>query len=69
MIWINVKDAIPEIHQKVLFTWKIEGHQPRTSMGYRCKDGWNIYLPYHSYGLNPDCVEVSYWMDLPEPPE
>jgi len=38
-------------------------------MGYMCGEGWNIYLPYHSFGLRADVCPVTHWCELPEFPK
>lgn len=72
--WISVDDELPKLLQKVLFYWTIKDSfgqacNRNVSMGYRCEEGWNIYLPYHSFGLRGDVCPVTHWMELPEFPE
>lgn len=67
--WICVKERLPEINQKVLFHWVLTDSfgtpgVKNVSMGYRCSEGWNIYLPYHSFGLRADVCPVTHWMEL-----
>jgi hypothetical protein len=69
MIWISVKERLPRKLQKVLFHWVTHGHLRNISMGYMCAEGWNIYLPYHSFGLRGDICPVTHWAELPEFPE
>jgi hypothetical protein len=74
MEWISVKERLPGMLQKVLFHWVMLDSvgQPvimNVSMGYLCKDGWNIYLPYHSYGLRADVCPVTHWRELPDFPK
>lgn len=69
MNWISVKEQLPPKLRKVLFHWVTHGHLRNVSMGYRCEDGWNIYLPYHSFGLRDDICPVTHWAELPEFPE
>jgi len=71
--WISVEDELPKKLQKILFIWIMfdslgNACARNTSMGYLCKAGWNIYLPYHSYGLNDDACKVTHWMESPEMP-
>ena len=35
-------------------------------MGYLCEKGWDIYLPYDSFKLSPELINVTHWMELPE---
>ncbi len=73
MSWISVKDRLPKKFQKVLFHWvlKYSSGYPcvsSISMGYLCEQGWDIYLPYHSYALRDDICPVTHWMELPDYP-
>ena len=68
MGWISVNTRLPKKLQKVLFHWLLNGHGKNISMGYMCDGGWNIYLPYHSYGLRADVCPVTHWRELPEFP-
>lgn len=72
--WICIKTRLPEINQKVLFHWVLTDSfgvpsVKNVSMGYRCSEGWNIYLPYHSFGLRADVCPVTHWMEIPELPK
>ena len=67
--WISVKERLPRKQQKVLFYWLLNGHGKNISMGYMCNEGWNIYLPYHSFKMCPDKLKVTHWMELPEYPK
>lgn len=67
--WISVQDEMPLKFQKVLFYWICEGSNGNISMGYYCESGWDIYLPYHSFGLNPNHITVTHWMKLPDYPK
>lgn len=69
MEWISIKDRLPNNLQKVLFHWVSSGRLRNIAMGYLCEDGWDIYLPYHSYKLRQDKFPVTHWRDLPEFPE
>ncbi len=67
MTWIDVTVEKPRYLKKVLFHWFCEGGNRNVSMGYLCSEGWDIYLPYHSYKLNK-LINVTHWMELPEYP-
>ena len=68
MNWISVKDRLPDKLQKILFFWVMEGHLRNVSMCFSDDKGWRSYLPYTSYYLNPEFIEVTHWMELPEYP-
>jgi hypothetical protein len=68
-MWINVKERLPELLQKVLFYCIQEGHLKNIYMGYRCKEGWDIYLPYDAYKMNSHYFIVTHWMELPDFPK
>lgn len=67
--WISVSDRLPIKLEKVLFHWLAPGNLRNISMGYRCDAGWNIYLPYHSFGLRNDICPITHWMELPQFPK
>lgn len=72
--WISVDDELPKLLQKVLFHWQMKDSNGvvcvrNVSMGYRCEQGWDIYLPYHSFGLRGDVCPVTHWMELPDYPK
>jgi hypothetical protein len=67
-MWISVEDRLPEKMTKVLFHCIKEGHSKNIYMGYLCDQGWDIYLPYHSFKLRSDLMPVTHWMELPELP-
>ena len=69
LMWISVADELPKRLQKVLFFWVMEGHLKNVSMGFRDEAGWRVYLPYTSYALNPEFIEVTHWMELPDYPD
>ena len=74
MGWISVETRLPKKLEKVLFHWVLTdsfGHPcvKNVSMGYMCDDGWNIYLPYHSFGLRADVCPVTHWKHLPDFPK
>lgn len=69
MGWISVNDRLPKKLEKVLFHWVTHGNLRIVSMGYMCDAGWNIYLPYHSYGLRADVCPVTHWRYLPDLPK
>lgn len=69
MEWISVKDRLLREFEKVLFHWVTNAHLRNVSMGYRCEDDWNIYLPYHSFGLRDDVCSITHWMELPDYPK
>lgn len=68
MTWISVEEKLPPLLRKVLFHWICPGSNRNVSMGYLCKDGWDIYLPYHSYKMHNERLSVTHWMELPEYP-
>lgn len=68
MNWINVDDELPNIYQKVFFLWIGPEGNKNISMGYLCNEGWDIYLPYHSFKMCPDKLKVTHWMMLPQYP-
>ena len=67
--WIDVNDRVPKLLQKVLFHWVCPGGNRNISMGYLCNEGWDIYLPYHSYKMHPKRLHVTHWAELPNFPE
>lgn len=67
-MWIKVEAELPPLLQKVLFLWDALG-VINIAMGYRCEEGWDIYLPYKSFQLNPLMVDVTHWMELPDYPD
>jgi hypothetical protein len=67
--WISVEERLPPKMTKVLFYCVQEGHLKNIYMGYLCANGWNIYLPYSSFGLRDDMMPVSHWMELPNMPQ
>lgn len=69
MGWISVDTRLPKKLEKVLFHWFLNGHGKNISMGYMCDAGWNIYLPYKSYGLNSELCHVTHWRHLPDFPK
>lgn len=70
MNWIDVNEGLPEYYLKVLFLFEEKCGRQVIYMGYHCKEGWDIYLPYRSFGLNEslDIGKVTHWMTLPEYP-
>lgn len=66
--WISTEDRLPDLLQKVLFHWVFAAGNRNISMGYRCEEGWDIYLPCNSYGVNPENILVTHWMELPKFP-
>lgn len=68
-MWISVDDELPKLLQKVLFHWLCPGGNRNISMGYRCEEGWDIYLPYHSYKMHPHRLRVTHWRELIDFPE
>ena len=68
MTWISAVDEKPPYLKKVLFLWICPGGNKNVSMGYLCSEGWDIYLPYHSYKLHNERLTVTHWMELPEYP-
>lgn len=68
MNWISIKEELPRKLQKVLFHWICPGGNKNVSMGYLCDEGWDIYLPYHSFKMCPEKLKVTHWMELPEYP-
>jgi len=68
MKWISVEQELPNLLKKVLFHWICPGGNRNVSMGYLCNDGWDIYLPYHSYKMCPQKLKVTHWMELPDFP-
>lgn len=69
MMWIDVNERLPKKLYKVLFHWICSGGNKNVSMGYLCNEGWDIYLPYHSYKINPKYIKVTHWAELPKFPE
>lgn len=69
MNWISVEERLPELLLKVLFHWICPGGNRNISMGYRCDEGWDIYLPYHSFKMRPDLLKVTHWCELPDFPK
>lgn len=69
MNWISVEDKLPHLLRKVLFHWIGPGGNKNVSMGYLCKEGWDIYLPYDSYKLHNERIKVTHWTELPEFPK
>ena len=67
--WISIEESLPRILEKVLFFWITDAVFKNISMGFMDNRGWNIYLPYHSYVLNSDYVQVTHWMHLPKYPK
>ena len=67
--WISVKERLPSKNYKVLFHWVCPGGNKNVSMGYLCNEGWDIYLPYHSFKMCPEKLKVTYWMELPDYPK
>lgn len=69
MKWINVEEKLPMKMTKVLFYCIQEYQLKNIYMGYLCDEGWDIYLPYHSFKLRSDIMPVTHWMPLPEYPD
>lgn len=69
MNWISVKERLPKFLEKVLFIWVCPGGNTNVSMGYLCEQGWDIYLPYHSYKMHRERLTVTHWSELPEFPK
>lgn len=67
--WIKVEDNLPSKLHKVLFHWLCPGGNRNVSMGYLCDEGWDIYLPYHSFKMCPEKLKVTHWRELPKFPE
>lgn len=67
--WISVHERLPKKLEKVLFVCIAEKYLRNIYMGYLCDEGWDIYLPYHSFKLRPVFNHVTHWMELPECPE
>lgn len=67
--WVSVKEILPDKLQKVLFHWICPGGNKNVSMGYLCNEGWDIYLPYHSFKMCPEKLKVTHWMELPKFPK
>lgn len=58
--WVDVRDAVPDTARVVLVVWggQIVGHARR-----RTHDGaWFLVIDGRA-------VDVTYWAELPEPPE
>lgn len=68
-MWVSVEDELPELLKKVLFHWFFQNGTRNISMGYRCEEGWDIYLPYHSFKMHPERLKVTHWRDLIEFPD
>lgn len=68
MTWISVKEQLPPLQHKILFLWICPGTNRNISMGYLCKNGWDIYLPYDSFKMSNEYFTVTHWMELPEYP-
>ena len=73
MGWISIDKRLPKKLEEVLFHWMLVDSfgtpcVRNVSMGYMCDEGWNIYLPYHSFKMCPDKLKVTHWMELPEYP-
>ena len=70
--WINVKDALPDKLDKVLFFWILKtssGNSVKNiAMGFLSNEGWHISLPCVSCCLMDEYCSVSHWMELPENP-
>ena len=69
MGWISVKDRLPENLEKVLFLWVYDEILKNLSVGYMADGEWSIYLPYTSFDLNGEYIEVTHWMPLPDCPK
>ena len=67
--WVSVEDCLPPRLHKVLFLWTCPGGNRNVSMGFHTEAGWDIYLPYHSYGLRDDLCPVTHWMEIPDYPK
>lgn len=67
--WISVEDKLPDLLKKVLFHWIGPEGNKNISMGYLCKQGWDIYLPYHSFQMHPKRLKVTHWRELYEFPK
>ncbi len=68
MTWISVTERMPKKLHKVLFHWVCPDGNKNISMGFLCDAGWDIYLPYNSYGLSQDVCPVTHWMEVPDFP-
>lgn len=69
MQWISVEEKMPKPLEKVLFYCVLENYLKNVYMGYWCDEGWDIYLPYHSFKLSPHVTKVTHWMELPDYPK
>lgn len=66
--WIKTSEKLPIINDKVLFFCIRDKCYKNIYMGYRTHEGWNIYLPYHSFELKNHANNVTHWMELPKFP-
>jgi len=59
--WVSVKERMPEKNSEMLLLMCVDGYE----LGY--------YERYKGYGwtnvLGTDCLNVTHWMPLPEPPK
>ena len=69
MVGLVFKIDYQIFYRKFYFFCVQDGHLKNIYMCYLCEKGWDIYLPYDSFKLSPELINVTHWMELPEFPQ
>ena len=67
--WISVADRLPPDYHEVLYCATFERGNKEIMTGHREKGEWtHCCMFYSTMRLNPEFVEVTHWMELPNYP-
>ena len=71
MNWISVADELPpNKHEVMYFATMDNGQHKEIMVGHREDELWtHCCMFYSTMRLNPDFVEVTHWMELPDYPK